>query len=941
MAHAVGGTRPTGKCCVLSVWYCVRDQHDWRLVALAGAVCTLACLAAVILLRQQRGESRRIDQRWRFAAGIMTGFGIWSAHFVAMLGYSVPPGVGYSPAITVLSLLVAIATTLAGFSIASARHAATPRLVAGGVVVGLGVFAMHYLGMSAVEFPGHFTWAPGLVAASLALVIAFGVPGVMLTMRGRGWGSGLLAALALMAAILTLHFTGMTAVGIVPDAAEGLDANTISPVSLGLVIGALALAVLLISAGAAAINGVAVRTIRTRGREFEILVQGITDCALYMLDRDGHVVSWNAGARRLKGYAAREVIGQHFARFYSDEDVAEGLPRRALAIARETGKFTAEGWRYRKDRSRFWANVTIERVIGAQGELIGYAKITRDITRQREDQDRVVSLADKLDAALSNMHQGLALFDREERVILVNPRFRSLYRIPAEVPLEGLGFREFMRTALLSRGHVTVDEARLRQGEEWLRACLAEAGGGGSVTTSFDDGSVVDIAYRALPEGGFVATFDDVSERHRSEARIAHMALHDALTGLPNRGNFTRQLDAMIDRARAGGGKVGVLALDLDGFKDINDVHGHAAGDAVLRIVGERITAALGPTEVAARFGGDEFAAAIAFDQPAELEAFLDRLGRLFATPLDAGGPTIEPHASIGVALFPHDAEDRQQLLGNADLAMHRAKATRAPVCRYEYGMDESARRRRAMAKELREAIAADGLSLAYQVQRSVTTGEVTGYEALTRWQHPADGWIAPQEFIAVAEESGTIAELGAWVLRRACSEAAGWAAPHRVAVNLSPVQLITPNLMTMLAEILLETGLPPNRLELEITETAIIADRAAALHTLRQIKTLGITIAIDDFGTGYSSLDTLHSFPFDKIKIDRSFVLQSDRSEPARAIIRAVIALGSNIGMPVLAEGVETEAQLEMLRAAGCSEAQGYLLGRPALGTPIELIAA
>ncbi|WP_246152430.1 bifunctional diguanylate cyclase/phosphodiesterase [Sphingomonas montanisoli] len=908
------------------------------MVALAGLVCGLTCLAAVTLLRQQRGETPSIDRRWRLTAGVMTGFGIWSAHFVAMLGYNTGPVVvGYAYGPTALSLMVAIGVTIGGFMLPYVRNLSLPFLAAGGALVGAGIVAMHYIGMSAVEFPGHFGWDAELVALSALSAVAFAIPALVLALRTRGSASGLAAGGLLMLAILTLHFTGMMALQVVPDADGGQGENILSPVTLGIVIGALAFAVLLIGIGASVINATAVAAIRSQGREFRILVEGITDCALYMLSLDGRVVSWNAGAAQLKGFTSDEAIGLNFASFYSQEDQAAGIPQRAIAAARDAGKFTAEGWRHRKDGSRFWANVTIEAVVDEQGDIIGFAKLTRDISRQKEDQDRLIALTEKLDAALTNMHQGLALFDREERVALVNARFRMMYRLDPDLPLEGLSFSDFMRTSLLARGNVIVDQQRIEAGRGWLRACLAQPGGGGSVTTNFDDGGVVDISYQALPEGGFVATFEDVSERHRSEARIAHMAMHDDLTGLPNRTNFNGQVDDALRRAEAGHSKVALVVIDLDGFKEINDTYGHATGDRILGSLGHRMSAMLGDGQVFARFGGDEFAASYSFDDETELTTFLDQLRQVLDTPVEANGLEIKPSACLGVALFPDDGSDREQVLSNADLAMYRAKATHGvQLCQYEYGMDEVARKRRSMAADLRDAIAANDLSLAYQVQRSLVTNEVTGYEALARWHHPVAGWIAPQEFISVAEESGCIIELGDCVLRRACREAVLWPEPYRVAVNLSPVQLTRPILATTVAEILLETGLPPSRLELEITETALIADKASALHILRQIKAMGVSIAIDDFGTGYSSLETLHSFPFDKIKIDRSFVMESDRSEQARAIIRAVIALGSTIGMPVLAEGVETEAQLEMLRSEGCSEAQGFLLGRPSLSGPV-----
>jgi predicted signal transduction protein with EAL and GGDEF domain len=300
---------------------------------------------------------------------------------------------------------------------------------------------------------------------------------------------------------------------------------------------------------------------------------------------------------------------------------------------------------------------------------------------------------------------------------------------------------------------------------------------------------------------------------------------------------------------------------------------------------------------------------------------------------MEVDGDEVRLEASLGVAMFPRDGTSRETLVNNADLALGRAKAASHAdkVCFYEAEMDEAARDRRALAKDLMSALKNDEFRVFYQVQKSVKTGGVTGYEALIRWKHPVRGFISPVEFIGVAEESGAIIDIGAWVLRTAVREAARWTNGARIAVNLSPVQLKDVDLIDTVREVLAETGLSPSRLELEITESTIIEDRLTALHILRQIKALGVTIAIDDFGTGYASLDTLNAFPFDKIKIDRGFLMEADRTPQARAIVRAILALGKSLEIPVLAEGVETEAQLNLLREEGCEEAQGYLLGRPA----------
>ena len=330
--------------------------------------------------------------------------------------------------------------------------------------------------------------------------------------------------------------------------------------------------------------------------------------------------------------------------------------------------------------------------------------------------------------------------------------------------------------------------------------------------------------------------------------------------------------------------------------------------------------------------GGDEFVVAKRYEHPADLEAFVARVEACLLGGFAAHG-SLAVGASLGVAVFPSDAGDRETLLNNADLAMYRAKGDFAErICYYEPGMDEQARHRRVIANDLRYAAARGELRLLYQPQRALQSDELVGYEALLRWAHPKLGGIPPMEFIPIAEETGEIIRLGEWVLRTACAEAAAWPNAHKVAVNLSPVQLLKPDLPEVITAILVETGLAPTRLELEITETALIADKTRALHSLRRIKALGVRVAMDDFGTGYSSLDTLHSFPFDKIKIDKSFLAESERSEQARAIIRAILALGRSLSIPVLAEGLETDAQRALLLREGCAEAQGYLFGRPAV---------
>ncbi|WP_313593732.1 putative bifunctional diguanylate cyclase/phosphodiesterase [Agrobacterium cavarae] len=436
---------------------------------------------------------------------------------------------------------------------------------------------------------------------------------------------------------------------------------------------------------------------------------------------------------------------------------------------------------------------------------------------------------------------------------------------------------------------------------------------------------------------GLVSYLIDNGTRAETIAHLRQMALYDALTGLPNRANFNERLEEEIALADAQKSRLAMIGIDLNRFKEINDTRGHHVGDDVLTDLGLRLKHLVREDEgeFVARVGGDEFAALfrIQDDEMVGINRFLKRLETVMFTPINIDEAQIVAGASFGVALYPDDATTKETLVSNADLAMYRAKSqlTEKRVCFYEAGMDEAVKARRCMAADLRKALSRNELSIHYQVQTSVSTGEITGYEALLRWHHPERGFIPPSDFIALAEENGLILQLGEWVLRTACAAAASWEPACKVAVNLSAVQFAASDLPKLVMSILLETGLPPHRLELELTETAILKDRERAFHMLRQIKSYGVSIALDDFGIGYSSIDTLRSFPFSKIKLDRSFIDESHSSQEALTIIRTVLALGKGLKIPVLAEGVETREQLSLLESEGCGEAQGYLLGRPA----------
>ncbi|OLF77745.1 diguanylate cyclase [Maricaulis sp. W15] len=446
----------------------------------------------------------------------------------------------------------------------------------------------------------------------------------------------------------------------------------------------------------------------------------------------------------------------------------------------------------------------------------------------------------------------------------------------------------------------------------------------------------VAVAGMVIIGTGVTSYLIDHRTREESDEQLRHMALHDPLTGLANRTSFNTYLDARLASPDADG--VAVVGIDLNRFKEINDVWGHEAGDAVLCALAERLKGLAGQTHFAARLGGDEFCVVLNAENRIALQERVDTIEQMFATPVSYGEYESATGASIGVAVFPHDGADRDSLVRNADLAMYKAKMDpMLDVCFYDTELGDEVRERRAMANDLRHAIENDQLHVHYQVQTSIGTGEIRGYEALLRWTHPRLGAIGPDTFIPLAEANGLILPLGEWVMRQACRDAASWDNDHKVAVNLSAVQLTHSGLARQIQQILLETGLPVKRLEIELTETALIKDKVQSMHIMRQIKALGVSVALDDFGTGYSSLDILRTFPFDKIKLDKSFTGELESDHRSLAVVRAILALAKSLGIPVLAEGIETMTQLDLLRDEACDEGQGFFLGRPA---PMDILA-
>jgi diguanylate cyclase (GGDEF)-like protein/PAS domain S-box-containing protein len=657
---------------------------------------------------------------------------------------------------------------------------------------------------------------------------------------------------------------------------------------------------------------------------YRLLVQGVTDYAIYMLAPDGTVVNWNAGAARAKGYTAEEIVGRNFALLYAPEDRAAGLPERGLATARETGRFEAEGWRQRKDGTRFWAHVVIDAIRDGDA-LVGFAKITRDRTEQRAAAMMLKAASDNLDLALSNMTDGLCLLGADGRLLLANARLGEILGLEADALAPGRALVPVLRRVLGGTAADLFARTHLRPASGAREPVISEC---------VRDGGALSIRTRALEAGGWVSTFEDVSERRQIERRLRHLAQHDPLTGLTNRAALRAYLDEHLQQTPAPGrpqARAAVLHLDLDRFKAVNDTFGHALGDAVLREAAARLRACVRGGDLVARLGGDEFAVVVGARAPGALAGLAERLVRALGEPYAIDGIRLAIGVSGGLAVADEAGHTADALLGAADLALRQAKAGgRNGWRRYEPGMGDRAAARRLMERDLRRALAEDAFALHYQPIFRIRGGALVGFEALLRWRLPDGRMVSPAEFIPLAEEIGLMPEIGAWVLHEACRTAVGWPDHLTVAVNVSPTQLRSAAFLGSVEAALAGAGLPAGRLELEITETAILENRDTARDLLGRLRALGTMLALDDFGTGYSSLSFVHSFPLNRIKIDRSFVRELSENPQSTAIVRAVVGLARGLGIAVTAEGVETEAQRRLLAEEADLDIQGFLTGRP-----------
>ena len=796
---------------------CLAVEHDWRLVTLAGIVCFVASLGAVTVLHRGQATQGRWRAAWLLTAGIATGWGIWSTHFIAMLAYDPGIGVGYHLGFTGASLVAAVGLTSLGFWIAMLTGRRWAPAV-GGVIVGGGVAAMHYLGMSALELPGHIVWARDLVVASIIIGMLFGIAALVTAIRRNDLWSSLVSTILLTLAIVSHHFTAMGAVGIVADPSRVIHEASVSPAVIAL--------------------GIA---------GFAVTLLGISIVA-------------------------------------------------ALADSR-------------------MAAMRIRQQLTEETEL-----------RVREQNLRLETAKLHLDAAVNNMPQGLCMFDGDQRLVVCNTRYAEMYGLQLEHMTPGTTIRTILERRVAT-GNSPEDAGA------YIEDRIREVSGGKAYTKENElrDGRIISVIHQPMVNGGWVAIHQDVTEQRKIEKQIAYMAHHDTLTGLPNRLLLRKEVDKNLGYVRRGE-SLAVLCLDLDHFKNVNDTLGHPVGDALLQVVADRLRDCVRETDIVARLGGDEFAIVqVACEQPVSATALAQRLLDVMSEPFEVEGHQVVIGTSVGIAVAPTDGTEPDKLLKNADMALYRAKGDGRNAFRFfEAAMDAKMQTRRSLEIDLRKALVAGEFELFYQPQVNSKTYEVSGFEALLRWNHPTRGRVTPDQFIELAEETGLIVSIGEWVLRQACSQASTWPTEIKVAINLSPVQFRTRSLVSTVISALAEAGLSPNRLELEITEAVLLQSNAETISVLHQLRQLGVRIAMDDFGTGYSSLSYLRSFPFDRIKIDKSFIRDLAHREDAIAIIRAVAGLGMHLGMATTAEGVETKEELAQVQAEGCTDVQGYFFSEP-----------
>ena len=858
----------------------ISGHYNPALVALSYVVAALASYAALSLAGRVAASGGRERAAWLIGGACAMGLGIWSMHFVGMLAFSMSAPVAYNVPTVLASLLVAALASGVALYTAGRAHLRLPRLLFGGLTMGLGVAAMHYTGMAAVRFSGSMGYDPPLVVLSILVAVAASIAALWLAFRLRdGTAPGaprlrFVAALVMGGAVVGMHYTGQAATHFFVREGGANPVHSIGATGLAVQVAAGTLLVLLL--------------------------------ALFVALADERV---NAHARRL-----------------------EERTRQSAELETRVAERTAELEAERRH---------LERLAEQRRRLI---EVARAILPGRSPDEIISTVLDAIRELLDIEVAAFMRFDPQEQLfrpfsVTGAARLRPTehWSLPADHGITAgtlrSGRAELVNQAHLDPRSVYPDGARVET-EHLISVPLSTKSGTLGV---FNFGRLKDPPFKD-DEFELVQLFISYAgaavEQRELADQLAHQATHDTLTGLPNRALFEDRLEQAIRGAGRHGGSVALLVVDLDGFKRVNDSLGHHAGDELLRQVARRFRGRLRAGDTLSRMGGDEFTVVLT-DLRAPSDAV--RIGGELLETLEAAfsvdGGELFVTCSIGVSVYPEDGHDAATLQRHADVAMYRAKAAGRNALRcFTPEMNETARERLELEGRLRWALELGEFELYYQPQVTLG-GEPVAVEALVRWRHPSLGLVPPAKFIPAAEQSGLIVAIGTWVLSEACRQAALWCdagRPVRVAVNVSPLQFARPDFFETVRQALNGAGLAPQLLEVELTESLVMRDPDESARQMEQLRTLGVRVAVDDFGTGYSSLSYLHRLPIDALKIDRSFVAELEARRGTQALVQAIVALAQALDLTVVAEGVETAVQLEFLRTLGCDLAQGYLFARP-----------
>ena len=650
-------------------------------------------------------------------------------------------------------------------------------------------------------------------------------------------------------------------------------------------------------------------------------------------DIKGTIVYANEQFTRVSGYSEAELVGQNHRILKSGHHPAAFFKEMWRTIAR--GKlWRGEIKNQAKDGSAYWVDSVIVPFKDNRGKIQGYTSARIDITQRKLAEEKLLAQKVQLDTALNYMARGLSMFDAQQRLIICNRMYREIFDLPERLTRPGTPLADIIRYHVKREtgSDSPKDRANQRKWIEYHVAALVR-GKAFSDTRHLKNGRIILVTNQPMPEGGWVDLQEDITEKCQAEQKITWLARHDTLTEIANRFHFREHLNSWFQQLRPGAG-FALHWIDLDRFKEVNDTLGHPSGDALLKSVAKRLRGILRRPDVVARLGGDEFAIIQSGVRTGtQATKLAKRVLRVIGEPHHVLGRKVTVGASIGIALAPSQGHDPDELLKNADLALYRAKATgRGGYAFFQPEQDQETGERRGLEADLKVALKERQLELYYQPIVELERKEVMGFEALMRWHHPQRGMVSPGDFIPLAEQTGLIVEIGAWALHQACKEAVAWPEHIKVTVNLSPTQFESGDLYQAVADALADSGLSPGRLELEITESLLLRDEAKTHELLHKLRDLGVKIALDDFGTAYASLSYLRSFPFDKIKIDRSFVrdLDMQKGKDCVAIIQAVAGLAKRMQMSTVAEGVETLDHLNTVSIAGCEEVQGFYFSRP-----------